>query len=272
MPVPSDASTAGGFVRTPAEVAASTRVLANPRFVGEQLLVRFRTDPDVYRRLLPPPLEPDAEPVGIASVGRWRSNCVGDYAGGGIAIGAVHDGDRGGFAVGMWMDSEAAVAFGRDVFGEPKKLGTAGLVRDGARVDGWIDRAGVRLVTLQAVLDGDEGPSVTSRLAFNYRARTAAGGVGLDGPAVLTRTTFRTRLEARFRGTGSVLLRSGPHDPVGVLPVLELLGAEYQVHELAATCVPAAEVPAAEFLPYHLGRQYDWRLLDTLIHDQKERP
>lgn len=252
-----------GFVRNPAEIAAAERALAAPRFVGEQLLVRFRTDPEVYRALLPPPLEPAPEPVVVAGVGRWRSSCVGDYAGGSIALAALHAGDAGGVAVGMWMDSEVAVAFGREVFGEPKKLGTSGLVREGSRAAGWIDRGGMRLVSIEAEPGEDTGPAETVRLAFNYRSRTAAGGVGLDGPAVLTRTTFETRLDARFTGTGSVALRSGPHDPAGEIPVLEVLGAEYQVHDLRATCVAADEVPAAVFLPYHLGRQDDWRLLDT---------
>jgi acetoacetate decarboxylase len=251
-----------GFRRLPSDAAAF------PRFVGEQLLVRFRTDPAVYRRLLPPPLEPAGEPVAVAAVGRWSSNCVGDYAGGSVALTALHDGDPGGFAVGMWMDAEAAVLFGREVFGEPKKLGTSGLVRDGARIHGWIDRHGVRLVSLTAVLGPDEGPSTTSRLAFNYRARTAADGRGLDGPAVLTRTTFTTRIDARSTGTGTVDLTSGPHDPAGEIPVDEVLGAEYQVHDLRASCVPAAEVPAAAFLPFHLGREDDRRLLDTLNPEQ----
>lgn len=247
-----------GFRRPPPDAPAA------PRFVGEQLLVRFRTDPEVYRLLLPPPLEPADDPVAVAAVGRWSSNCVGDYAGGSVALTAVHDGDTGGFAVGMWMDAEPAVTFGREVFGEPKKLGTSGLVRDGSRVRGWIDRHGVRLVSLGATPGEDEGPSATSRLAFNYRARMAADGVGLDGPAVLTRTTFTTRIDARSTGAGTVTLTSGPHDPVGEIPVREVLGAEYQVHDLRASCVPAAQVPAAAFLPFHLGRQDDRRLLDTL--------
>ncbi|MEU7810872.1 acetoacetate decarboxylase family protein [Pseudonocardia sp. NPDC049154] len=253
------------FLRTPSDV------LAAPRFVGEQLLVRFRTDPQVYRRLLPPPLEPAEEPIALAAVGRWRSNCVGDYAGGSVALSAVHAGDAGGFAVGMWMDSEPAVHFGREVFGEPKKLGTSGLTREGTRAHGWIERGGVRLVSLHATLGEDQGASNIDRLAFNYRARTAADGRGLAGPAILTRTTFATRLEARFTGTGTVTLRSGPHDPAGEIPVLEVLGAEYQVHDLRANCVPSDEVPAAEFLLYHLGRQDDWRLLDTLDPNQEER-
>ncbi|MCE0761987.1 acetoacetate decarboxylase family protein [Pseudonocardia kujensis] len=233
--------------------------------------MRFRTDPDVYCRLLPPPLEPAEEPLAVAAVGSWRSNCVGDYAGGSVALAAVHTGDPGGFAVGMWMDSEPAVLFGREVFGEPKKLGISELVREGAQVHGWIERSGVRLVSLRASLDAEAGPSETTRLAFNYRARTTADGRSLDGPAVLTRTTFATRLDTRSTGTGTVTLRSGPHDPVGEIPVLEVLGAEYQVHDLRATCVPAAEVPGSQFLPYHLGRQDDWRLLDTLDPNQKEK-
>lgn len=45
---------------------------------------------------------------------------------------------------------------------------------------------------------------------------------------------------------------------------------DFRLDGLVAVGCPRTRCPAAEFLPYHLGRQDDWRLLDTLSSDQKE--
>jgi acetoacetate decarboxylase len=253
-----------GFVKTATEVAAIERVQAEPHFVaGTRLTVEFHTDPDTYRRLLPPPLEPADEPLVVAGIGRWSSNCVGDYAGGSISLAARHRGVTGGFAVAMWMDSEPSIAFGREVFGEPKKFAASGLTHEGDGCRAWIERHGVRLVDLAAELGEDLGPSQTERVAFNYRSRTAADGVGLDGPAVLTESTFVTTIHSRREGVGSVSMTGTVHDPVDEIPIVSVLRAELQEHDLVARCRAVATVPPAEFLAFHHGRTDNILALDT---------
>jgi acetoacetate decarboxylase len=253
-----------GFVKTPEEIAAIERAAAEPHFVsGERLTVTFLTDPETYRRLLPPPLEPAAEPLVVLGIGRWQSNCVGDYAGGSLSLAARHDGVEGGVAIAMWMDTEPAVAFGREVFGEPKKLARAELFRRGAHAQAWIERHGTRIAEISADLGDDLGPSETERVAFNYRSRTAADGVGLEGPAVLTATTFRTSIGRRREGAGSVTLVGTVHDPVDEIEVVSVVGAELQEHDLVARCEAVASVAPDEFLPFHYGRLDNALVLDT---------
>lgn len=249
-----------GFVRSREEIAQLERVLSEPHFVaGRRLTIEFLTDPETYARLLPPPLEPAAAPLVVAGIGCWRSNCVGDYAGGSLSLAARHNGLEGGFAVTMWMDSEPAVVFGRDFFGEPKKLATSGLVRDGDRVHAWIERHGVRLVAIEADLGDELGASETERIAFNYRSR----------PAVLTATRFRTTIRSRCEGRGRVALTGTAHDPVDEIEVVSVLRAEYQEHDLVARCEPVATVPGEDFLPYHYGRSDDFLALDTAASSRR---
>ncbi len=54
-------------------------------------------------------------------IGRWQSNCVGDYCGGAIYVAARHEGVEGDYVLAMYMDADPAIIFGRDLFGEPKK-------------------------------------------------------------------------------------------------------------------------------------------------------
>lgn len=252
-----------GFVRSATEADEITDVLAAPRFgPGSQVAVEFRTDPTVHAALLPPPLVPASDPVAVASVGHWQSNVVGAYSGGSISLLARLGDIEAAFPLGMWMDSEPAVAFGREVFGEPKKLATARLDRCGDTVTATLTRYGVDLVSLHAQLEEDAPTGTHLRRTFNVRSRTASDGRGLAGDAELTLTDFTTTTAVHRTGTGDLVLTSGPHDPAGELPVLEVLRATWQEHIMSATCHVVATIPAATFWPWHLGRLDDPRLLE----------
>ena len=251
-----------GFVKTPEEIARIEREFSRPRFVsGERLTVEFLTEPAAVERLLPPPLEPADTPLVLASVGRWQGSCIGDYAGGSLYLAARHDGVDGAYPIAMWMDSEASVLFGREVFGEPKKLATMGLFRNGNRVHGYLERHGVRLLDLHAELGADAGPSHTDAFAFNYKARPAANGVGLDGPARLTVVHFHGNVKSQREGTGTVTLRATAHDPLDEIPVVSVVRAYLQEHDMVGTCEEVATIPAERFLPYYYGRTDDWLAL-----------
>jgi acetoacetate decarboxylase len=252
-----------GFVKTAAELEQIQRVLASPRWTGEWLAVRFTTEPETIARLLPPPLEAGPEPLATATIGRWQSHPLGDFAGGVLNFAATHDGVDGWYALAMYMDVEPPIVFGRDVFGEPKKLAKSGLFRDGDHVHAWIERHGVRLIDLRAELGNDLGASRSERHTFNYKARTDASGWGLEEDAILTRTHFTVQMKSERRGEGKVELRSGPHDPLGEVAVVEVRSATLGQDDSFPSCQAVASVDPATFLPYHYGRQDDWLALSS---------
>ena len=149
-----------GFVKTREEVARLEKVLSRPRFVGaEMLTVDYLTTPDIVRSILPPGLEPAEEPLITAMVGRWRSNCVADFAGGAIYVAARHKNIEAAYVLAMFMDTDQAIMFGRDLFGEPKKRATSDLRHNGVSFHGYVERFGVRLIDIRAELTTDLGPA-----------------------------------------------------------------------------------------------------------------
>jgi acetoacetate decarboxylase len=252
-----------GYVKTGEELHRIEQRLAAPRWSGEWLSIRILTDPATQRRLLPPPLEPADEPIGTATVGRWRSSPLGDFAGGVLALEARFGGITGSYALAMYMDVEPPLTFGREVFGEPKKLATSGLRADDEDVHAWVDRHGVRLLELRARVGADRGPAEAERFTYNYKARTAADGRGLEEDAILTRTRFTQSIRAQRAGTGTLVLTRGPHDPVDEVDVVAVREALYTHDVQAPRCEAVATVPAEAFLPFHYGRQDDWLALDT---------
>lgn len=253
-----------GFVKTPEEIARIEVPLSKPRFVSAQMLsVDFLTDPDWVAAVLPPPLEPAGEPRVTAMVGRWQSNCVADYNGAGLYLAARHGDVEADYVLAMWMSTDRALIYGRDLFGEPKKLGTGQVHRAGDRLNGWCDREGTRLIELDVELETHHGPTAMTGRNFNFKARPAANGIGLEEDAILTLASFDNELTTNSEGRGQVRLTGTPHDPLGEVEVAEVLRGAYIEGSLISSCAAAATVPADVFLPYHYGRMDDWSLLDT---------
>src|SRR6201999_2263598 len=170
-----------GFVKSSEEIARIEHALSFPRFVGGQMLsVEFLTDESVIAEVLPPPLEAADAPAVRAMVGRWQSNCVGDFYGGAIYVAAKHDGIDGEYVLAMYMDNDVPTIYGRDLFGEPKKIATSGVVRRGDHFRGWVERNGVRIIELQGQMDKDTGSFEAEGYNFNFKARPAASGHGLE--------------------------------------------------------------------------------------------
>jgi acetoacetate decarboxylase len=253
-----------GFVKRPEEIARTERALSHPRFVGGQMLsVEFLTDESLVAELLPPPLKPTATPQVRAMVGRWQSNCVGDFHGGSIYVAAEHDGIEGEYVLAMYMNWDVPIIYGRDLFGEPKKEAESDLLRRGDAFRGWIDRGGVRIVELQGEMSKDTGAWDAEGYNFNFKARPAANGVGLEEDAILTRARFEVHATASMEGAGSVVLRGTVHDPLDSIPVRSVQRATYVECDLIGSCESVARTPAEIFLPYHYGRHDDWSELDT---------
>ena len=253
-----------GFVKSAEEIDRIEYALRNPRFTGAQALtVEFLSDPDVIASILPPPLEPGDSPSVRVMVGRWQSNCVGDFAGGSVKVSARHEGVEGLYVLAMYMDSDVPTIYGRDLYGEPKKVGRFGLFRRGDHFRAWIERGGVRLVELSAELRDDTGPFEAEHFNFNFKARPAANGVGLEEDAILTRAHSALHVTASRKGPAEISLRGTVHDPLDELPIESVVGATYIEGDQISSNEAIATVPAGDFLPFHYGRQDDWSALDT---------
>jgi acetoacetate decarboxylase len=253
-----------GLVRSREEIERIQRALSRPRFVNSEMLsVDFLTSPSVMEHLLPPGLEATETPRVTAMVGRWQSNCVGDFDGGAIYLEARHGELVGDYVLAMYMDRDQPIIYGRELFGEPKKQARSRLHKRGSRMNAYIERYGTRLIELDADLGEDEGPSTGEGVNFNYKAIPATHGIGLEWDAALTCARFESIVRVHRTGPGSVRLGCGVHDPLDEIPVIEVLNARYVEGDLLARAETLAYVPGADFLPYALGRTDDWSALDT---------
>jgi acetoacetate decarboxylase len=252
------------FVKTADEVKQISAVLQAPRFTDARRgYLTFRSEPDFIAEVLPPGLEPGAEPLITVTVGQFGSNCVGDFLGATISIAARHGQTDGAYVLTMFMSTDHAIIFGRDLFGEPKKHAEISLNMIGNQFRGTVDRLGVRLVDLSISLGDDTGPARSQANCFNIKAQPAANGMGLEADAVITLAAFTNDLSVNRAGQGTLILGGGIHDPLTDIPINEIVAAGYVEGDLSASVSVIDTIPAAAFLPYAYGRLDHWPALDT---------
>ncbi len=251
------------FVASPEAMQAIGKVIARPRFVnGEMLSVTAGVDPAWLREVIPAPLEPNGDSIRFM-VGRWQSNCVDNFAGAGIYVPARLGDLSGEYVLAMYMDNDASILFGREVFGEPKKQATSQLRRASGRAAAWVERYGQRILHLEAELDEETGPVDDKGINFNIKAMAATDGQGLESDAIVTAADFDVHFTATAAGRGAVALRSNGHDPLDSIPLGEVRGAVWQEGDLLARARRVATIPAKDFAPYYYARIDDYAGLNT---------
>ncbi|MFC7157571.1 acetoacetate decarboxylase family protein [Halomarina halobia] len=256
-----------GFVRSNAEVAAIRDRMAENRFVDTRSVsVRYLTRPDVVEEVLPPGLTPTDEPLVEAEVVEvGRSNCVGSFAGGGLYVQAEHEGTVGFYCLWMPMSTDAAVRWGRDLFGEPKKRAAVRLDRDGDEVAGRVARHDEYLLDVDATMETRRDATPAPRTVFHYKYLPDATGRAFQFDPTLVRVDFESDLHRFETGPGSVTLGRTAHDPLGDVAVEETRGAAYIEADLASSQTVLKTVDPDVFAPYAFARGADdWLALDDL--------
>lgn len=198
-----------------------------------------------------------------ARVGRWTSNCVGNFTGGSIGIETEFAGERGFLVLAMYMDSPTAIIFGRDVLGEPKRPARAELFPTRGGWYGSLERHGATILELELFGAQSAGPATATSATFNVKSHLAADGSGLSGDAVVTRAQFTTDVWSRWTGAGRIVLGCTPHDPLSELAVDRVIGASFSEGESTVRAGDVGTIDGTAFLPYALARIDDPTKLET---------
>ncbi|TMV93589.1 acetoacetate decarboxylase [Thioclava sp. BHET1] len=119
------------------------------RFINREFFtITYRTDPERLREVVPEPLVPN--PDGLVNFEFIRmpdSTGFGDYTESGQVIPVTFNGIEGGYSHAMYLDDEAPIAGGRELWGFPKKLGSPKLSVQKDALLGTLDIGPVRIAT-----------------------------------------------------------------------------------------------------------------------------
>ncbi|MGW0122750.1 acetoacetate decarboxylase family protein [Streptomyces sp. NPDC003327] len=240
--------------------AARARAARLPDLWSTEVVAVWETDPDVVAAVLPPPLAPTARPLVRVAVSRVElpGHRFGAGSGAGsVAVAAAHGDQEGWYPLVMPTSHERALTGGREVFGEPRKLGEVTVEREGLVVRAALARHGIAFVEVRGAVSGPLPlPGPTERTDFSFTFLPGVEGSGLDADAVLVHCVRRERVRRLERITGDVVLRESMYDPVADLPVRRLVEITLGEKTTDQRGRVAARVSAEALLPF-LHQRYD---------------
>ncbi len=119
------------------------------RFVNREfLVVTYRTDPKALRAVVPEPLQLPEDPlVKYEFIRMPDSTGFGDYTESGQVIPVLLEGRKGSYVHSMFLNDEAPIAGGRELWGFPKKLAAPELRVQTDTLLGTLDYGSVRVAT-----------------------------------------------------------------------------------------------------------------------------
>lgn len=91
-------------------------------FNREYFIITYRTDPAALAKVVPEPLKVTDPIVKYEFIRMPDSTGFGDYTETGQVIPVEFEGKKGGYVHSMYLDDEAPIAGGRELWGFPKKL------------------------------------------------------------------------------------------------------------------------------------------------------
>ena len=196
---------------------------------AEILTLYWRTDPAAMAFLLPPPLVPVGD---IACVHIYKMNdtdWLGSYTEANVMFGAELPGKASGaYSPYLVLSSDIGVAHGREVHGQPKKLGQPALEVRGDLVVGTVARNGIDVIT--GTMPYKQRRVAPEALAphFDFATNLNLKAVEhIDGRPAIRQLTSRRLAEVTvheaWEGPCTVELRANAQLPVFRLPVLEPL-------------------------------------------------
>jgi acetoacetate decarboxylase len=263
------------FVKTPGDIERIQGIYSRSHELGlRALTVHFETDADTVATLLPPPLEPSPNPVGVAWVRDvGNSTTVGPYSVAGLAIRARFRDITANYCLSLPVSTSAALLFGRDLYGEPSKLAKVVFEEQDEHVWGSAERHEIRFLSVRGRCNEQAPTGREENGLFMFKYLLRPDGAGFDSTPVLVHVIEDIGVKAARKGRGEVVFRDSPHDPVSDIPVRQVLEAVYTEGHLYRSAHVLSLVDPDAFLPYAFVKSDDIEEVAeaTVVHAQATR-
>lgn len=113
----------------------------------EYVIITYRTDPDALAAVVPEPLMVAEPLVKYEFIRMPSSTGFGDYTESGQVIPVTYNGVEGAYVHSMYLDDDAPIAGGREIWGFPKKLAQPKISHEGDVIVGTLHYGSVLCAT-----------------------------------------------------------------------------------------------------------------------------
>lgn len=199
------------------------------RFVDREFLViSYRTDPAALAAVVPEPLAPAGDVLRFEFIRMPDSTGFGDYTESGQVIPVTFEGRSGVYVHSMYLDDDAPIAGGREIWGFPKKLGSPALRVDKDTLLGTLDYGSVRIAS--GTMGYKHRPADRDAVLRSLGQPNWLLKIMPDvdcSPRVCELVEYRLEdvtLEGAWEGPAALQLFEHALAPVARLPVVQVLG------------------------------------------------
>lgn len=194
----------------------------------------YRTSIDAVARVLPPPLEPASDVAAVHLYKMSDSDFFGVYEESAVQVDVALPGRdvRGAYSPYLFLNSDGAIAAGRELYGQPKKFGSPSLTVNQDLIIGQIERNGIDFLRVTTPYKQSRSDISEARAIFdfvtniNYRVIPASTG-GVETREITARELHNVTVHECWRAPGTVEIHPHAQAPVYRLPVVEMLDAFY---------------------------------------------
>ncbi len=194
----------------------------------------YRTTLDAAASVLPAPLEPASDLVAVHLYQMNDTDYFGAYQESAVQIDARIPGTdvRGAYSPYLFLNSDGAIAAGREVYGQPKKFGHPKIRVSQDLIVGTVKRNGVRFLRITTPYKQQRAEISEARAIFDFVTNINYKVIpGAEGGAVVRELTARelanVTVHECWRAPGTVEVSPHAQAPVYRLPVVEMLDAFY---------------------------------------------
>lgn len=199
----------------------------------EIMTVVYRTEREAAERFLPAGLNATGDLVLLHLYRMHDAEWFGRYGESAVHVPVRHgaSGIEGAYSPLLFVESDGAVAAGREIYGQPKKAGRIELGSEGDLLVGRLWRNGIDIATAtmpykqRAAEAADLERHGSFRTNLNLKVVPAADGSGAAVRELTSRSFEDVVVHEVWGGRGTVELRPNAQAPLHLLPVREVVEA-----------------------------------------------
>ena len=198
---------------------------------GNILICVFQTKEEILKNIVPEPLIPAEGNLVHAWINDFRIVDVVHYHEAIISVPVLFRGNPGSYMAYLYLDSDAAIASGREIWGFPKKEGRFTFSKDGDVITRAVERGGTEVLKISVELTKPASPEAASGLGLPIYCLKLIPSVRKGAPPdvmQLTATTLQNiTVHKLIEGNATLALGGSPADPLYLLEPTAILKGLY---------------------------------------------
>jgi acetoacetate decarboxylase len=198
--------------------------------------ILFKTAPETLQALVPAPLVPNPDSVLFIYIAQLNvvTPTRFSYLEMGLGVPASFSDTAGQYAVYLYLDKAGAIVPGREIYGWPKKDAEISFTEENNGISAQVVRDGVVLVDagLHLLEQVDPIPPQPGAPWFNLKLVPSVKNNAPPDVMQLTSTLIESDMKELQTGSATLKLGSSVSDPLGDIPILEILEGRYTVDDI----------------------------------------